>query len=208
MADLKNYVRFSEKKDVQIKQNMKYALSGYKFLKENVFNYTHTMYYFDNKVIQKFVLNISNNDFAHLCGIEYLNGNKNFGKDLMANRVNWDKIMIKKDGTTLLKLSVISSIHLLFTTNAQLESGGRCLDLVYDKMLRTNRLILGIGCKQLNSDNHIPLSLLDLRKFQRDRKKVNRYDIVCVIRKNKQNNQHELLECVDSFDAGVLGIEF
>lgn len=48
MADLKNYVRFSEKKDVQIKQNMKYALSGYKFLKENVFNYTHTMYYFDN----------------------------------------------------------------------------------------------------------------------------------------------------------------
>ncbi|EHQ8839725.1 PBECR4 domain-containing protein [Enterococcus faecalis] len=208
MSIKSEYIKLTKKNEIQIRQGMNYAKLGYKFLKEHVFNYTYTFFYEDSDELKKFTLNINNNDFAHLCGIEYKNGNKNFGKDLVDNRINWDKIFIKSDGTTSLKLAVIASIHLLFTTQSRIESGGRNLDLVYDKLLRTNKQILGLGCKQLSEEKLIPLSLLNLKTLNRNEKKALRYEIVCVIRKNKQTSSIELMDKVDFFDIEKLELEF
>lgn len=207
MAKKDEYIKFSEKKDSIIKNQMNNACIGYTYLKEHVFNYTYTFFYEDNKEIKKYILNINNNDFAHLCGIEYKNGNKNLGKDLVKKRVNWDKIWIKKDGTTLLKLNVIKSINLLFTIDTKIESGGKGLDLVYDKLIRTNRKILGIGCKQLNKENLIPLSLLNLSTSNKNNKQIKRYDVLCVIKKDKQTGKIELVDKTDTFDTSCLEIE-
>jgi hypothetical protein len=68
---------------------------------------------------------------------------------------------------------------------------------VYDKLLRTNKQILGLGCKQLSEEKLIPLSLLNLKTLNRNEKKALRYEIVCVIRKNKQTSSIELMDKVD-----------
>lgn len=208
MSRKSEHIKLTKKNEMQIKQGMIYAKQGYIFLKEHVFNYTYTFFYEDSDELKKFTLNINNSDFAHLCGIEYKNGNKKLGKDLIDNRINWDKVFIKSDGTTALKLSVIASIHLLFTTQSRIESGGRNLDLVYDKLLRTNKQILGLGCKQLNEEKLVPLSLLNLKTLNRNQKKALRYQIVCVIRKNKQTSLIELMDKADLFDIERLELEF
>ncbi|MGL9754727.1 hypothetical protein IGK08_002844 [Enterococcus sp. DIV1286c] len=208
MSKKSRYISLSKKNETQIKQGMDQARRGYTFLKDHVFNYTYTFFYKDKSELKKYTLNIRNSDFAHLCGIEYKNGNKNLGKDLIANRISWDKILIKSDGTTSLKLSVVASINLLFTIQSRIETGGRNLDLVYDKLIRTNKKVIGLGCKQSSGENLIPLSLLNLKTLNRNEQKAQRYEIVCVVRKNKQTNVFELIDCADSFDTKKTGIEF
>lgn len=202
------YIKLTKKNEIQIKQGMDHARKGFLFLKEHVFNYTYTFFYEDNDELKKYTLNITNGDFAHLCGVQYKNGNKKFGEDLVENRVSWDKVFIKRDGTTSLKLSVIASIHLLFTVQSRIESGDRSLDLVYDKLLRTNKEILGLGCKQLSEEKLIPLSLLNLKVLNRNEKKTLRYRVLCVIRENKQTHLFELVDKVDSICIEKLGIKF
>lgn len=202
------YIKLTQINEVKIKEDMNRAKQAYIFLKKHVFNYTYSFFYKDRNNLKKFTLNISNNDFAHLCGIKYDNGNKNFGKDLLGNRLDWNKVYIKSDGTTSLKLAVISSIHLLFTVQSRIESGGKNLNLVYDKLIRTNKEILGLGCKQLSVEKIVPLSLLNLKTLNRNEKSVQRYKILCVIKKDRQTNLYELVDKVPSFEVENLKIDF
>ena len=80
----------------------------------------------------------------HLCGISYLRGSKNFFLSAKYRKIDLDKVLIKKDGTTFQKLQVLSAFPELISSNVRLTGRGRFLVLDYDYALRTSRQLLAL----------------------------------------------------------------
>lgn len=102
-------------------------------------------------------------NFMHLCGISYLRGSKNFFLSAKYRKIDLDKVLIKKDGTTFQKLQVLSAFPELISGNVRLTGRGRFLVLDYDYALRTSRQLLALTLIN-QSAKAIPQSLLNLHK--------------------------------------------
>lgn len=99
----------------------------------------------------------------HLCGISYLRGSKNFFLSAKYRKIDLDKVLIKKDGTTFQKLQVLSAFPELISGNVRLTGRGRFLVLDYDYALRTSKQLLALTLIN-QSAKAIPQSLLNLHK--------------------------------------------
>lgn len=101
-------------------------------------------------------------NFMHLCGIQYEAGATEFFNLALLKQIDLNKVLIKNDGTTFQKLSVLSSIDFLINPDITLSSGAIYLHLSFDKALRTKTKVFALT---LINDDHlfVPQSLLNLR---------------------------------------------
>lgn len=101
-------------------------------------------------------------NFMHLCGIQYSEGASEFFNLALIKQIDLSKIFIKTDGTTFQKLSVLSSINSLLTSDITLTEGAFYLNLSFDKALKTRKKVFALTL--VNNDNtFIPLSLINLK---------------------------------------------
>ncbi|MBR7927186.1 hypothetical protein KBI51_03215 [Aerococcaceae bacterium zg-ZUI334] len=125
--------------------------------------------YFINKVVtyctvdSKIDIYFSSSNFMHLCGIRYKKGSSSFFEDCLNQHIVLDDIEIKKDGTTIQKLQILSSISELIGENVYLTGAGRFLYLDFDYALKTRKQILALTLKD-TKHRTVPQSLLDLKK--------------------------------------------
>ncbi|QIW16184.1 hypothetical protein A4G20_07500 [Pasteurellaceae bacterium RH1A] len=101
-------------------------------------------------------------NFMHLCGVKYEDGAAEFFNLALRKQINFDKVFIKKDGTTFQKLSALNSIEFLLQKDISLSEGTIYLNLSFDKALRTKKEIIALTL--IDADNvFIPQSLLNLK---------------------------------------------
>lgn len=141
----------------------------YKYLKdiENAANF------FQEHLIGKEIIYITSSQsisvkfqsyhFSHLCGITYKDGAEQFFKAILDKKLDLSKVKTKSDGTTTLKLSVLNSIHFLLSNQIQLTEGGCYLNLVFDKSIKTNKLVFALTLKFDDHKELYPNSLLNLK---------------------------------------------
>lgn len=103
--------------------------------------------------------------FAHLCGIKYRDGAKQFFKAILNNRLVLSKINVKEDGTTYLKLPLLKSVDFLITKDVQITDGAFYLDLQFENSVRTSKLIFALTLSLDENQELYPQSLLDLKKM-------------------------------------------
>lgn len=103
-------------------------------------------------------------NFMHLCGIEYETGPAEFFNLALLKQIDLAKVLIKRDGTTFQKLSVLSSIDFLLSSEITLSPGATYLYIYFDKALRTRKQVFALTL--LNDDNSfVPNSLLNLKQM-------------------------------------------
>lgn len=135
----------------------------------------HAAQFFNEHFVNKYVIYSTKNheitirfirsNFMHLCGIKYQLGARKFFDDALENKLKKDRMLIKNDGTTYLKLSLLKDISSLITENISLTGNATYLHLKFDHALRTKRQILALTL--LNEDFlFIPISLLNLTSIQ------------------------------------------
>ena len=112
----------------------------------------------------KITVHFSKSNFMHLCGINYTKGTEKFFDDCLDDHLDIDSIHVKKDGTTMQKLQILSSIFELTSSHVRLTGPGTFLLLRFDNALRTNKQILALTLKSTDR-KIVPQSLLDLKKM-------------------------------------------
>lgn len=101
-------------------------------------------------------------NFMHLCGVKYVSGSSNFYKDVLENKLDVNKILLKTDGTTFQKLQVIANLKDLVGQHVQLVEHQHFLYLEFDYALKTNKQILALTLINKNYINR-PQSILNLK---------------------------------------------
>lgn len=98
----------------------------------------------------------------HLCGVKYIDGSTIFYKDVLNNKIDVSKVLIKADGTTFQKLQVIANLKDLVSGHVQLVAHQHFLYLEFDYALKTNKRILALT---LIDRNYVirPQSILNLK---------------------------------------------
>lgn len=130
-------------------------------------------------------LNINKSNYMHLCGILYQRGAKNFFEDALSNKLDLASILIKKDGSTFSKLSMLGLITKLFDEKLELTHSGKYLYLQFDHSIRTSSQRFAIALRDRGTISY-PISFLNLRyeqRFPRGQKIENIYAV------NKQTHR-------------------
>lgn len=133
----------------------------------------HYIYEKDNQY-KEIVLLARRNDFMHLCGVKaYLDPKtkRPVTKGHFYNLVKTDKIspsflVIKSDGTTVLKLGVIKYLKYLLSPGIRVIDGEISLhNFTFETGLRTGKEIFALALIETdhNSSTFSPFSLLDLK---------------------------------------------
>lgn len=127
---------------------------------QNIFVGKRLRFYTSSKKYIELIAEKSN--FMHLCGVKYTTGSINFYKDVLNNKIDVNKILVKTDGTTFQKLQVIANLKDLVSKHVQLVEHQHFLYLEFDYALKTNKQILALT---LIDKNYIirPQSLLNLK---------------------------------------------
>lgn len=162
MGKKQNYRKLKPKEYNSIRHNIDAIYAAAEFYKTTFIN-KKVMFYTKNTVIAVIA---STTNFMHLCGILYLRGSRNFYKDALDKKIDLNKILVKKDGTTFQKLQVLSSFPELIGGNIRLTNYGRFLLLDFDYALRTSKQILALTLLNRNA-NAIPQSILNLHKMKK-----------------------------------------
>lgn len=143
-------------------------------LKKYINDIENAALFFENHFINKEVVystdeeNISiifkRSNFMHLCGIKYDDGAREFFYAAINNRLDINKIKVKSDGTTFLKLSLLKSINFLLSSEITLTDNAIYLNIAFDKALKTKKQVFALT---LINNNHsfIPQSLLNLKNI-------------------------------------------
>ena len=145
----------------KILQSLSFLRSAATYFKEYFINKKVVYRTKDNEITVYF----SESNFMHLCGFYYLKGTNKFFKDCLDNQLDISSLLVKKDGTTMQKIQILSSITELTSSHVRLTGSGRYLYLEFDYSLRTNKQILALTLK----DTHkkvVPQSLLNLKKMK------------------------------------------
>lgn len=143
-------------------------------LKKYINDIENAALFFENHFINKEVVystdeeNISiifkRSNFMHLCGVKYDDGAREFFYAAINNRLDINKIKVKSDGTTFLKLSLLKSINFLLSSEITLTDNAIYLNIAFDKALKTKNQVFALT---LINNNHlfIPQSLLNLKNI-------------------------------------------
>lgn len=107
-------------------------------------------------------VNLNKSNYMHLCGIFYRRGAKNYFEDAIENKLDLDGMLIKKDGSTFSKLSMLGLLPELFDEKLELTHSGRYLYLQFDHSIRTSSQRLAIALRDSGVVSY-PVSLLNLR---------------------------------------------
>ena len=130
----------------------------------------HTASFLRNNITNKKILYVSDDreiclifkesNFMHLTGIKYIDGPKVFFNACIGGRLDIDKVRVKVDNTTFLKLDVIGSIKdMLSIESVRLTSDGKIGQVYYDAGIRSNKMIYFISLKE-KEQIYIPTSLI------------------------------------------------
>ena len=132
-----------------------------KFISENFLGKRLVYDLADDKKIE---LVIKKRNFAHLCGIKYLGRANAFYRLAEIERLDKSRILVKKDGSTFLKLQALPLLSHILDDGIQVVGHGSMLYLKYDAALRTKNDLFALTLvNPNNSDFFVPESLLNLR---------------------------------------------
>ena len=111
-------------------------------------------------------LNFKRSNFMHLCGLRYEKGANQFFKDILHNKLDISKLTTKQDGTTILKLSALTSVEHLVKPKIRLTDCANYLNLSFDSALRTNKQIIALTLKNEKENTYYPNSFLNLKSIK------------------------------------------
>ncbi|MCD2137158.1 PBECR4 domain-containing protein [Salinicoccus halitifaciens] len=137
-------------------------------------------------------------NFMHLCGVNYYHKGrispKEFYNALSHNNLDLDKVDIKKDGTTQLKLQVIKDIKFLNTCQMRVVDNQLTLfHAEFEKSLkRKNFLLLGL---RYTKEFYVPSSIFNARTVKL---KTNLCEVLAVFR--GEISKDKKLDAKPSFD--------
>lgn len=141
----------------------------------SIHNIYNTSIYINETLIGKEALFVTESDtfsvifsqtnFMHLCGIHYLDGASNFFNHSLGRQINLNKVMISRDGTTILKLHILGSFKYLFSENVSIVNGQVYPNLKASNILRTKKRLTALALRK-TSDKYSPISLLNLQRLE------------------------------------------
>ncbi|WP_125584126.1 PBECR4 domain-containing protein [Levilactobacillus cerevisiae] len=137
--------------------------SAQRYIEENLIGKIRYFFFREEGKVKWFGVQVVENNFMHLCGINYLGGPRKFWKAVQVNHLETDLIKIKNDGTTFQKLQVVSLLEELNGGNLLVSSAGVLFKVRYDHLLRTRRNIMALALNQVEM-YYRPVSLLNLQK--------------------------------------------
>ena len=132
-------------------------------------------------------------NFYHLTGLESKNINPNyFYEKCLNNKLKESEIQIKKDGTTMLKISVLQSLMYIHK-NAKMigDFNGTGIVLSTEKLVGNTTACLGLR----KADKYYICNTLlkaDVRKLSNNNKKI-----VCILSKNIKDKKYEEITYMD-----------
>lgn len=110
-------------------------------------------------------LNLNKSNYMHLCGALYQRGAKNYFEDALSNKLDLASMLIKKDGSTFSKLSMLGLIPNFFDEKLELTHSGKYLYLQFDHSIRTSSQRFAIALRDRGTISY-PVSFLNLRYEQ------------------------------------------
>ena len=130
------------------------------FVNDNLIN--RLIKYASENYTYDMIFNKSN--FMHLCGVKYEKGASDFFRDILDDKLELDKIQIKDDGSTIVKLQIISNLQYLFDKNIFLGPSGRIGYTTYDGVIEHKVMVLLL--KRAKSV-YVPNSILNKTRSSR-----------------------------------------
>lgn len=193
-------------------KKIKLGLKAYKpFVNKEI----HYVYKVDGKN-KELVLKAKKQDFMHLCGVEYFDPvlkkkvtPNHFYRLVEDNKISAEHLIIKRDGTTVLKLRVIECLEEILTSSIRIvDKQVTFSKFGAAKTLRSSRQIfaLALNPEGKRSDKHIPVSLLDLKTTKGDFLKPS-YMVECIYYVSRTEGIHIYHE-TESYKAHRLQLEF
>lgn len=201
-ADFRHYNPLT---DIQIKYQCKTLQNVYRFLKKEVYPYTYCYIYGEGKYFKTLGFATNKDDFMHMCGMKY-KAKKNvpwkneFLKHIENNELNYSKLMIHADGTTIEKVIVISMLPNLFKTLDITVSNEKQIKLSYnyDGYIATKKRIISLGLKSKGKNFFVPQTLLNLRK---EKIQLHGDPVHAILRKNrKEKSQIDIVISDDTIE--------
>ncbi|WP_262315613.1 PBECR4 domain-containing protein [Lacticaseibacillus parakribbianus] len=122
------------------------------------------IYHTKNSVVS---MQVEQANFSHLCGLSYGTSGREFSRLAKRKRLSLDKLRVKSDGTSLLKLRVLDQLPRLIEPGVRLVTNGSLLMLKYDFALRTHQAIIGLTLSAYSGSRLLtPNSLLNLKTMR------------------------------------------
>jgi hypothetical protein len=124
-----------------------------------------------NGMYREIILKANKHNFMHLCGVSYrdpntrktMNSNQ-FYKALKKNKLKSEGIIVKLDGTTVLKLDVLDQIKDLLMCNLRvIDDKSNFLNLTFDSAIRSRRKVFCLCLERISAQTFVPSSLLNLK---------------------------------------------
>lgn len=136
------------------------------FFCNHFFKYTYITNY---QKVKTFIVRFKPENFLHLCGCtiiinnEKING-KRFYQALKDSKINNSNVFYK-DRFTKPKLQILPQLDILLSSkNVRVIEQGSFLNLKFDKIVRTRKMIGAIACINIKQSNfNVPESLINLK---------------------------------------------
>lgn len=120
----------------------------------------HVDYIYDTNKIT--TVSFLGTNFAHLCGIKYKHGAKNFFRAAQKNKIDLSCIEIKNDGSTVLKLMVLKDCNTLINPGVVITSDGIVsTNFSYEKSILTKTMFMALVIETSNN-LYYPQSIINL----------------------------------------------
>ncbi len=168
-------------------------IESVKIYNENLLNKNLLFIYKDNKKFSYIETKFLKSNFYHLTGLESKNINpKFFYEKCLNNKIKENEIKIRKDGTTMLKISVLRSLMNIHK-NAKIIGDFNHTGIVLSTEKLVGNTTSCLGLKRIDKF-YICNTLLkvDIRKVS-----INNRKIVSILSKNIQDSKYKKITYID-----------
>ena len=104
-------------------------------------------------------------NIPHLFGLYQPGGASRLWSDLKSHSLRTDKVYVKKDRSTLLKIAAMQSIQELFEGECRLTRSGFYQKVRFERGLRTSKMILMVGFDHDGEGIAYPKTALNLKRL-------------------------------------------
>lgn len=140
----------------------------------------------------KLNLNFRGMNVPHLFGLYQPGGSSRLWADLKKHSLRVDKIYVKRDRSTLLKISAMQSIQELFEGECRLTKSGVYQKVRFERGLRTSKLILMVGFDHDGNGVAYPKTALNLKRLNVEKGEI----VKTIYTQDKKTKEIKILKAV------------
>jgi len=109
---------------------------------------------------------IAGKNVPHLLGLLQEGPQEALWKDLKRHNLRKDRLFIKQDGSTFLKIAAMSHTQEMLEVSSRLCKAGRLLNVRFDAGVRTSKMILMIGLENISPGKYVAITALESHKLK------------------------------------------